>query len=295
MAGLKKIFNSFKDEGIVLPKLNKYLLTIGDDGDRNHGYNSPSGVSSCPRSLFYVRTGVKKDGTIEPRTRRIFDNGHHVHDRLQTYLKEEGCLIMEETPVWDWELRILGHCDGILRVNKFTLAILEIKSINSNAFSHLTGAKPEHQMQAQVYMYCLERLRNTLQDTENIDEYVFKKYELLKDYAKLMESFVTGGSKFTKEEKIAHKVGIMEKVMDILYETPRTIDTMSVIYENKDNQELKEYVIKWDDELVEEIEEKYTFVNKAVDGNIEPSRPKEATSKSCQFCRYCNYQFKCWK
>ena len=289
---LKKIFKALKDGGIVVPKLNKYLLTIGDDADRNHGYNSPSGVSSCPRGLFYTRTGVKKDGVIDPRTRRIFDNGHHVHDRLQTYLKEEGCLIMDETPVWNKALKILGHCDGILRVNKFTLAILEIKSINTNAFSHLTGAKPEHQMQAQVYMYCLEKLREKLIQAKDFEE---AKADLLEEYATLMESFVEGGSKFTKEEKIAHKVGIMEDTLNILYETPKTIDTMSVVYESKNDQELKEYVIKWDDDLVAEIEEKYTYINKMVDSNTEPPRPAEATSKSCSCCRYCNYIFKCWK
>ena len=292
---LKKIFKALKDGGIVLPKLNKYLLTIGEDSDRNHGYNSPSGVSSCPRSLFYTRTGVKRDGVIDPRTRRIFDNGHHVHDRLQTYLKDEGCLLMDETPVWDKDLRILGHCDGILRVNKFTLAILEIKSINTNAFSHLTGAKPEHQMQAQVYMYCLEKLRVDLQESENKEEYALKKSALLQDYADLMDSFVSGGSKFTKEEKIAHKVSIMESTMDLLYETPKTIDTMSVIYESKNDQELKEYVIKWDDEMVQDIADKYSYINEAVDNDDEPPRPAEATSKSCSCCRYCNYTYKCWK
>lgn len=289
---LKKIFKALKDGGIVLPKLNKHLLTIGEDSDRNHGYNSPSGVSSCPRSLYYTRTGVKRDGVIDPRTRRIFDNGHHVHDRLQTYLKDEGCLIMDETPVWDKDLRILGHCDGILRVNKFTLAILEIKSINSNAFSHLTGAKPEHQMQAQVYMYCLEKLREQLIQATDYNKV---KAELLAEYATLMESFVSGGSKFTKEEKIAHKVGIMEDTLNILYETPKTIDTMSVVYESKNDQELKEYVIKWDDELVAEIAEKYTYINKMVDSETEPPRPAEATSKSCSCCRYCNFTYKCWK
>jgi len=289
---LKKVFNSMKDEGIILPKLNKFLLAIGQDADRNHGMNSPSAVSSCPRSIYYGRTGITSDGVIDPRTRRIFDNGHHVHARLQDYLEEEGCLLVPEVPVWNTDLKILGHCDGILRVNRFTLAILEIKSINSNGFAHLTTAKPEHQMQAQVYMYCLEKLRDKLCAAGDYNEV---KSELLESYDVLMQSFVTGGRRFTKEQKIAHKVELMGKIMDILYETPKRIDTMSVVYENKDTQDIKEYVIKWDDELVEEIAEKYTFLNKSVDTQTIPDRPDEANTKSCQYCRYCNYKFQCWR
>lgn len=292
---LKKIFNAIKDEGIVLPRLNKFLLNVGEDEGRNHGYNSPSGVSSCPRSLFYTRTGEKHDGAIDPRTRRIFDNGHHVHARLQGYLLEEGVLLMDECPVWNTDLRILGHCDGILRINKFTLGILEIKSINSNAFSHLTGAKPEHQMQAQVYMYCLEKLREKLQDCVDKTQYKRVKTQLLAKYAELMDSFVEGGSKFTKEEKIAHKVSIMEKVMEMLYNTPKRIEKMSVVYENKDNQEIKEYVISWDEDMVEDIVSKYEYINEAINSNEVPPRPDQATSKSCSVCRYCNYTYKCWK
>lgn len=288
---LKKVFNALKDDGIVLPKLNKYLLTIGDDEDRNHGYNSPSGVSSCPRSLFYTRTGVKKDGAVDARTRRIFDNGHHVHDRLQTYLKAEGCLLLEETPVWDEDLLILGHCDGMLRLSKFSLAILEIKSINANAYAHLTTAKPEHQMQAQVYMYCLEKMRQKVQQGD-FDEV---KKDLLQKYADLMDGFVVGGKRFTKEEKILHKVEEMETALNILYTTPRPITKMSVVYENKNDQDLKEFVIDWDDALVDEIIEKYTFINKAVNTDTLPDRPEEATSKSCSTCRYCNFTYRCWK
>jgi hypothetical protein len=292
---LKKVFNTLKDEGIVLPKLNKFLLSIGQDEDRNHGYNSPSAVSSCPRSIFYTRTGVSSDGVIDPRTRRIFDNGHGVHERLQGYLQEEGILLMPETPVWNKELKILGHCDGILKMNKFSLAILEIKSINSNGFSHLISAKPEHQMQAQVYMYCLEKVREELAECKDKHEFEIVKAELLGEYATLMEGFIMDGRKFSKEEKIAHKVSIMEKVLDILYDIPKRIDTMTVIYENKDTQDIKEYVIKWDDDLVSFIVDKYKTLNKAVETNKVPNRPDDATIKSFQFCRYCNYSFYCWR
>lgn len=283
---LKKLFNVMKDEGIIIPRLNKHLLKLGDDGGRNHGLNSPSGVSSCPRSIYYTRKQTSKDGAIDPRTRRIFDNGHHVHDRLQTYLAEEGTLILAETPVWSRRLKILGHCDGMIKVSRFEIGILEIKSINSNQFSALNKAKPEHQMQAQVYMLCLEELREYLNEAENDEQYEEIKTNLLLEFHGLLSTFV---------EKIDFQLQTMANVMDILWNCQKPINTMSVIYENKDNQELKEFVIKWDDALVKEIEDKYTYINAHVAEDKLPPRPEEVTGKSCSTCRYCNFTSTCWR
>lgn len=291
---LKKILKVLKEDGIVLPKLNKYLLSIGDDEDRKHGMNSPSGASSCLLAQYMLRTGVKRNNVVEPRTRRIFDNGTHVHIRLQEYLKKEGILVLEETPVWNKDLKILGHCDGLLKISKLGLGILEIKSMNSNQFSALKQAKPDHIMQAQVYMYCLEKLRLKLQDTNNAQEFEAKKEAILNEYYDLQDSFVTAGKKFTKEEKIEMKMEEMEQALNILYGCLKPIDTMSLIYENKNDQDIKEFIVKWDEELVETIIERYEYLNECVENGEQPPRPPEATAKSCSTCRYCNYQFDCW-
>ena len=280
------------EDGIVLPRLNEYLLRLGNDEDRNHGLNSPSGVSGCLRSQYMVRTGVKMNGVIEPRTRRIFDNGTGVHTRLQSYLKKEGILLLEETPVWNKDLQILGHCDGMLAISKMSIGILEIKSINTNQFKALTDAKPEHKMQAQVYMYCLELMRQKVDVDER--EYPKVKGEILKEYRDLQESFVVGGRKFTKEQKIDMKMKEMGQALDILHSCVKPIDTMSLVYENKNDQDIKEFVIKWDDKLVEYIVERYEYLNECVAKGTMPDRDESATSKSCSVCRYCNYTIDCW-
>ena len=291
---LKKLFKVLKDEGIVIPKLNRYLLAKGDDEDRKHGMNSPSGVSSCILSQYMLRTGVKRNSIIEPRTQRIFDNGTYFHIRTQDYLKKEGILLIDETPVWNIDLNILGHCDGLLKISSTSLAVLELKSINTNGFSQLRQAKPEHIMQAQVYMYCLEHMRKLVQGAEDDEDYEAIKNDIMARYQELQESFVTDGKKFTKEEKVNMKMIEMGNTLDVLYSCLKPIDTMSLVYENKNDQELKEFIVKWDDKLVEFIQERYTTINKAVEEGIKPPRPDEATSKSCQFCRFCSYQFDCW-
>ena len=292
--GLKKVFNVLKEEGIIIPKLNKYLMSIGEDEDRGHGWNSPSGVSSCIRAQFYTRTGCKKDGIVEPRVRRIFDNGHNVHDRLQGYLENCGLLILREVPVYNKRLKIMGHCDGVLALNKFTIGILEIKSINDNQFKALTTAKPEHKEQAHVYMMCLEELRKEISSL-NENDFTKFKLNLLKEYKEFMETFIVSGRRFSKEEKINNKLQIMEQVLDMLYKTPRRIETMVILYENKNDQDIKEFVIKWNDEIINDIVARYELINKYVENNELPPRPEGCTSKSSSMCRYCNFTLNCFK
>lgn len=96
-----------------------------------------------------------------PRVLRIFDNGHYVHKRLQTYLAEMGILQQAEVPVFNREYDIRGTCDGIIRIGE-KKGVLEIKSINQNQFYSLHEPKPEHLIQLNVYMFCLGIPRGSL-------------------------------------------------------------------------------------------------------------------------------------
>ena len=111
---LTNVFSTMKKQGLV-KMLDQYLLKVEyeDDGDRKNETNSPSGALGCSRANIYQRLGTRKD-TIAPRTRRIFDNGHGVHDRLQTYLEKAGVLMMREVPLSNKQDEIQGHTDGLL-------------------------------------------------------------------------------------------------------------------------------------------------------------------------------------
>lgn len=287
---LKGLFNQRKDVGVVIPAITKYLNTVTFDNDRGHGLNSPSSVSICPRAAYYQRMGFQRDTNHnEPRLQRIFDNGTGVHIRLQDYLSKSGVLLLDELPVYNEEFQVMGHSDGLLRVGMGKCGILEIKSINSNGFNNLVTAKAEHIEQAQVYMYCTEELR--LQLVEHGESFKKKHLDFMR---KLMEEFVVDGNKYTKEEKIAFELERWSNLCDILLKTTKPIDTMYFLYENKDTQELKEFIVEWDEEVLKEIFNRYDYINESIEENIIPDRPMEATSRGCRNCTYCNYKIECW-
>lgn len=315
MAGLKSMFQALKNEGYIIKPLDMYLLSLNSkDSDRAINVNSPSQASVCNRANYYARMGFQNDGAIEPRARRIFDNGTKTHERLQEYLLDQGILVSDEVPCIHVPLNIQGHTDGFLSLGKTSeteiiiprgvlkakvtlpeyeeIGILEIKSINTNGFSQLKDAKPEHKQQAMVYLYCAEERRKFLHRTyKDVKDFL----ESEKDRAEHFRQrylHLKDGRKFTREEKINFQVDICLKADTILYGTKKPIDKVVFLYEDKNTQELKEYCVKRDNDILDSTIEKYIRLNLACEKEEIPDR--EGTSKSCTTCRWCSFKIECW-
>ncbi|HEB01496.1 MAG TPA: Dna2/Cas4 domain-containing protein [Candidatus Portnoybacteria bacterium] len=65
-----------------------------------------------------------------------------------------------------------------------------------------------------------------------------------------------------------------------------------LIYENKNTQELKEFSIKYDQKLVEELLENFKKLKEKIDNNIIPEKP---TGLEPWRCNYCVYRKECNK
>ena len=97
---------------------------------------------------------------------------------MQGYLKEIGILVQSEVPVENREYEIMGHTDGIIKVNGFE-GVLEIKSMNSKQFYSCFEPKPDHLIQINVYMFCLGVPRGCLlyecKDDQELKEFYVKQ------------------------------------------------------------------------------------------------------------------------
>lgn len=292
---LKNLFNIAKQGDGLVKQLDQFLLKNNkhsDDQDRKNVTNSPSSALGCIRANYYQRQGIEKD-PIEPRVRRIFDNGHEVHKRLQKYLMDMGVLLMDEVPLHNAEYEIQGHTDGImtLKKNPKIVEILEIKSINAHQFSALKEPKPEHRAQAQVYIFCAEEHRKYLK-AKYPTHSDFKKSTLIrkKKYRKLY-LHLKDGAKYTKEEKIKHKVSQHMQMDEILYNVVKPIEKAVVLYECKNTQELKEFAIEVDQDVMNEVLEKYAEANKHWAEQTLPCRECKNKSEG----RWCSYVHHCFE
>lgn len=295
------IFSSMKKESLVLGPLDRYLIDLESvDSDRAVNVNSPSAIGSCLRSQYYSRKGYPRQGN-SPRSKRILDNGTHVHLRLQEYLLNAGILLMDEVPVVDPEYNIQGHTDGILKSGdypngNYELIVLEIKSANSRTFAGLKDALDKHKHQAIIYAHCLEKRRkylrdkypsytSFLKDLPNRVAFYRSRYEHLKD-----------GHKYTREEKILYQVELHKKVDTLLYKCKNPITKVDFLYECKDTQDIKEYEVSVHDRngrsVLQDALSDCQYLNECCESDTLPDR--EGKSRSCELCKYCNYKVECW-
>lgn len=117
----------------------------------------PSYTNQCSRYWYYLFQGVEMETSFSPQTHRIFDNGHAVHERIYSYLRDMGILVAEEIPVSYDSPPIEGTADGIIDFHGKKL--IELKSISNEGFEYrriYNKPKDEHVRQAQIYMRCLD-------------------------------------------------------------------------------------------------------------------------------------------
>jgi hypothetical protein len=330
----------------VVGRLDNYLLRIANvkNDDRRWDVNSPSMMGRCKRQVYYSRINADGDNDITARTMRIFDNGSKVHERLEHYLLDAGVALTNEIPVRHHDLMIMGHADLIIHLAdtytvenpfKYThdevnvrayiesraiaeIAVGEIKSINANGFANLRDAKPEHKAQAMAYLVSMEARRKYLKKK-------FKSYDDLVN-AQIKDSYknpifadydyLQDGSKYTRAQKINHKVSHFMLVDLILFLTTKPVSKMVFIYESKDTQEIKEYTVEASEEMLNDVDDYMMFINNYVrayrrayrrklyiGGGIVSDKdksqlirtlaPPQEGTKSSQLCRYCSFKTTC--
>lgn len=292
---LKDMFQAMKKEGLVTKPLDRYLFELANKpNDRAVNVNAPSQAGKCNRANYYMRMQYEGDGTIDPRTQRIFDNGTYTHERLQAYLIDMGLLIMDEVPLLNEKYNIQGHTDGFLDLDG-EVAILEIKSINDNGFNSLKDAKDEHKCQGLIYLYCAEERRQWLHDHyKSVDEFN-ASYKERYAYFEAHYQHMKSGHKYTREQKIRNEVLLNMLSDNVLFYTDKPITKVVFLYENKNNQELKEFVVERSlatEPILTGVLNNYEELNRCCEEKRLP--PREGTSKSCNMCRWCSYQTECW-
>jgi hypothetical protein len=162
---------------MLVETIDSYLKTRPKDKRARNCFH-PSSLHKPAKELYRLYLEGDNSQEFEPRIKRIFDNGHAVHDRLQTYLGNAGVLLQAEVPVESKEYEIIGHTDGILQIGAVK-GILEIKSMNANTFYSTYEPKEEHLIQVNIYMFCagIERacLLYECKDDQALKEFYVKQ------------------------------------------------------------------------------------------------------------------------
>ena len=86
-------------------------------------------------------------------TRRIFDNGSFLEDRMNSYFEKMGIVKDRERSLKCDDPPISGRADFLLSHPLYEEVLLELKSINDKGFKNLKSQpKKEHMVQIQIYL-----------------------------------------------------------------------------------------------------------------------------------------------
>jgi hypothetical protein len=282
---LAEEFNLELDEHLY--SLNK----IPRDRSIDEFHPSEISKDFCPRMWCLMQKNSKLlVSNIEPELRLKFDTGSEVHTQFQKYYanmknlwgyyncrgckdlcksvaigtKPDGCRFNRKAPIFanykyneikikDARYKIAGHVDGILYPTlRNKKMLLEIKTCNDQVFTFLKAPMKEHVVQASIYLWCLERMRD--------------------DYNRQRES-----KKLNPEEREFHKI---------------PFDGTVFLYYNKNWSTRKTFIIPYEEEKLmlqmNPILEKIQICLDAIEENVLPDGLcGKKKSKKCCFSGIC--------
>jgi hypothetical protein len=304
-----------KDNGILTNAINSYLLQLQEENDRRSDVYSPSLISNgCLIALILDKLGYKRTARVpDVKTKRIFHNGDKTHERLQDYAVKSGIAKFIEVAVKHPTCGMYGTCDLVLYLDRLEEIVLgELKTINTNSFENdlKGGALPNHVSQITMYVGMMELRRQHLRRKyKTEDEFYRSIAERIRFYRNNYFDHIRDGQKYTRQQKLQHLIRLALAVDELLWKTKKPITRFTILYENKNNQEFKEFEYQFDqkkfDEFVQLCEQASEWLDKHYKVNADnveylqikkqilPKRKAEFT-KSCKACRNCPFNEFCY-
>jgi CRISPR/Cas system-associated exonuclease Cas4 (RecB family) len=234
----------------------------------------------CPRSTYFriVGENLDEDSEDDPRFSReaIFAEGHSVHRKYQTWLWEMGEL-------WGkWACRYCEHawpdkapttCPACgAGVDFIEYREVPLFDHEHRVLGHADGAYKDALIEIKTVGLGTLRIESPSLHRQFLDE----KWDLQTLWDKVRRPFP---SHLRQGQIYMHCTGFPE----IIY-----------LYECKWNQQVKEFVVKYNPSVVAPLLEGATEVVRGLKSGFPPLRPTDATSVDCSFCKECKYKTECW-
>ncbi len=302
----------------IINVLNTYLKWKSLNGPpRGYEHYHPSSFGGCLRKAQYQRyaergyINVQKEAT-DPRSVRIFDTGHSLHERWAKYFEEigvlrgvwlcsnnfcrywsdEGIYIGGPKPDENGQINNLspreygkGHRIGFFKPKScicgckdFIYKEIRVESKELNFRGHCDQILDFSSFDPDMFK------------TGNPVDYLFKKEDLPKKPIVLdMKSINSFGFK----SKLDKGPSLVYRVQLVIYCNILDLEYGVLIYENKDDSSTKVYKIDRDPDMWKVIQEQAYKMNDMVDSKLLP--PPRPLTRDDSECSYCDFKSICHK
>lgn len=276
---------AMRSKGRLIPLVEAQIMK--SNAERNSGRDTqhlhPSEMAKkewCPRASVYKITGVEgKAENLAFSRLNVFEEGHAIHEKWQTWLWKAGvlaglwyCKACDHT----WNATAPSSCPSCSSV-RLKYREVPIHSDEYRILGHADGEVVDAEGRALIEIKSV-----------GVGTVRFEKPGLFADYSKGLITL----DEMWKNIKTPFASHIRQAT---LYMYCTGIDTMVFIYEWKPTQEIKEFTIKYNEEIAAPILENCKVVIKSLEENTTPERPDWATSTTCNGCKYCPYKKMCWE
>lgn len=242
-----------------LTQLDRHLMSLASKGRREEdGKIHPSALSDCARQEVYRKLGLHFGEPISPRVRRIFDNGHGLHYRLHCYLRDMGVL------EGNWEC---GKCHH--------------KYWDGPGLAECPKCKAPLWDQEYKEVQVENEELNVIGHTDGVCHFP--------GLPKMLAEFKSINSNGWKQliqpmEKHIEQATIYMKCLGIM----RTM----FWYENKDNQEIKEYVVPFSPVMWARLDRRMCDIRDGLSEKVLPDRICETAG--CARAVKCDHKEMCF-
>lgn len=276
---------SAKDTQRILSKIEAALAL--EQAERNshrdtkHFHSSEMAKDEwCPRSTWYkiMDTEESDPQSMNLKRMNIFAEGHNIHDKWQRWMWKAGGLWGNwecNTCAYRWEDRSPGFC-AVCASDDIKYKEVPLHSERYRIVGHADGVWEDAQGKAVV------EIKSVGLGT------------IRWDAPKLYEGYANGDLTLDDLWKRIKRPLTTHRRQVTLYMHCLGIHKAIVIYEWKPSQDVKEFQLAYDEDLIKPILTGAEDVISHLEAGVVPHRPVRATHKSCQFCKFCPYKNHCW-
>lgn len=262
-----------------------FMVKKAVENTRRYDIFHPSAWGSCLRKIAYQyynekeKFWKKNDHDVDLRLERVFDNGHGMHARWQDWLDKAGYL----RGAWKCTNPLCGMIHG----HGETHGILNPQRTQPGWRCECGNGKSLLYQELDVVSpleYNFEGHCDALVDVRDTPAAKGSLLDLFIVDMKTMNSEMFSDLTEAKYEHVV-QVHIYMWVLDV--------HAAVVLYENKDNQAIKEMFVPRDDSLIEKIKEQALWMVEVLKQRKLPKRPPEF-SRSKFPCRMCEFSTRCY-
>ena len=280
---LEEFKKSLTSKGTLIPLVQEHLLRSKLEANKKRDtlHLHPSEVSKrnwCPRSSWFTIKGY--EGIPEKlgfQRLNVFAEGHAIHEKWQNWLYEIGVLYGK------WSCQACSHSWDDLSPKSCPVCQSTLRPeyrevpVENERYRILGHADGQVQTEKDTFLIEIKSVGVGTVRYENYD--LFKECEGKPDdmWRKIRQPFPSH----------------VRQAMLYMYCTG--VHKMVFIYEWKPTQDVKEFVVQFQQELVDPILKSCDLVLKGLESGLPPMRPAWVTGPEDTICKTCQHKKTCWR